>query len=366
MFGFHAGLYTRAHVLAVAGSGLDDAILSRLRIGLVLFFVLSGFLLYGPWVRAGAGSGPRPALGRYARRRLARVVPAYYLAIAASAALLWPLAGAPGVRLPPVEQLPLFLVFAQNQSADTVLRLDAPTWTLAIEASFYLVLPLLGWLALRWRSTIRGLVGVPLAMLVLGVAYNWVLSRDPTPTQTLSKSLPAMLPYFALGMLTAVATEQRRVSSAAATRLVLGGAVLVIADAWLHALTNGAFGLGGVLRVSRDLIAAAGFAAIIAGALVRPPRILLWRPLTFTGEVSYGLFLWHVPILLVLRGNGLLPLHVAAAAAVALPLSIAAGWLSWRYVEQPAIAWSAGRRREPPSGDQRAEPAEELAPVPRP
>ena len=62
-----------------------------------------------------------------------------------------------------------------------------------------------------------------------------------------------------------------------------------------------------------------------------------------TGEVSYGVFLWHVPLLLVLRGHGLLPLSVGGAVAVGLPLALLAGWLSWRFVELPAIAWS--RRR---------------------
>ena len=345
MFGFHAWLYSRENVIArVGGRGLDDQILSQLRVGLVLFFVLSGFLLYGAWVRAGVDEGPPPDLRGYARRRVFRIVPAYYLAIAGSVLLLWPLDGTPGVRLPPAGQLPLFLLFAQNQSPDTVLTLDAPTWTLAIEASFYVVLPALAWLALRPRSRRAGLLGVPLALLVAGVAFNWWIGTDATATpQTVSKSLPAMLPYFALGMLTAVLVHRWRPGRAAA-ELVLGAAVaLVVANAVLHAVADPGSGLAATLRVTRDLLAAVGFAAIIAVAVARPPRALLVRPLVFTGEISYGIFLWHVPLLLVLRGHGLLPLSVAGAVAIGLPLSLLAGWLSWRYVEQPFITRS--RRR---------------------
>lgn len=342
VFGFHAWLYTRADVRAVVGGrGLDDQLLSQLRVGLVLFFVLSGFLLYGPWVRARLDGSPAPRIGAYARRRAARILPGYYVAIGVSALVLWRLADTPGVRLPPVAKLPLFLVFAQNQSADTVVRLDPPTWTLAIEASFYVVLPLLAWAALRPRSARLGLLGVPLAMVVAGVATNWVLSRDPTPTQTLSKSLPAMLPYFAFGMLAAVLTHGRRVGARAASLLLVAGGALIVANAVLHAVADPGSDLALRLRVSRDALAAIGFAVIIAVATMRPPRGLTWRPLTFVGEVSYGVFLWHVPVFLVLRGTGLLPLHVLPAAAIALPISVGLGWLSWRFLERPAMAWAA-------------------------
>lgn len=364
VFGFHAWLYTRERVVAlVAGRGLDDQILSQLRVGLVLFFVLSAFLLYGSWVRGALDGTAPPALGGYARRRLARIVPAYYLAIAAAVVLLWPLDDTPGVRLPPAGQLPLFLVFAQNQSPDTVLTLDPPTWTLAIEASFYLVLPALAWLALRARAPRLGVVGVPLALLAAGIAFNWWIGTDGRPTpQTVSKSLPAMLPYFALGMLTAALGHRWRPGARAAALVLGAGLALVLANAVLHAVADPGGGLAGTLRVVRDLPAAIGFAAIIAVAVARPPRALLLRPLTFAGEISYGFFLWHVPVLLVLRGHGLLPLSVAGAVVVALPLSLLAGWLSWRCVEQPAIAWSRRRR----SAEQAAEAGEEPAPVVRP
>ena len=94
---------------------------------------------------ASAARASAPRTATYFAHRIGRIVPAYYVAIIGSALLLWPLAGEPGVRLPPIEQLPLFFVFAQNQSADTVMTLDPPMWTLAVEASFYAVLPLIGW-----------------------------------------------------------------------------------------------------------------------------------------------------------------------------------------------------------------------------
>jgi len=63
-----------------------------------------------------------------------------------------------------------------------------------------------------------------------------------------------------------------------------------------------------LVRVVRDLPAAAGFAAIVAVASARPPRALAWRPLAWVGGVSYGLYRWHVPVLLALRADMTVPI----------------------------------------------------------
>ena len=272
-------------------------------------------------------------------------MPAYYVAIIGSALLLWPLAGEPGVRLPPIEQLPLFFVFAQNQSADTVMTLDPPMWTLAVEASFYAVLPLIGWLALRAPATRAGQSLAPALLLGAGIVFNALLAKQDLPDMTLSKSLPAMAPYFAAGMLAAVLIKGRRPSRRAALVMLGAAAVLVLGDAWIHAGLVSGSDMALRMRVVRDLPAAAGFAALVALASTRPPRVLAWRPLAFTGLVSYGLYLWHVPVLLVMRANGLLPMSTAGAIAVALPISLLLGWISFRLIEQPGIRWSRRTRR---------------------
>jgi len=341
VFGFHAWLYTLPAVRAAAGRGaFPGALFAELRVGLVLFFVLSGFLLFRPWVAARSDPARTPRAAVYGLHRLARIVPAYYVAILGSVILLWPLAGEPGVRLPPVAQLPLFLVFAQNLSPQTVLTLDPPMWTLAVEAAFYVVLPLLGWLALRSGPTRVRQALVPCAAIAGGLLFNALLARQEVPGQTLAKSLPAMLPYFALGMLAAVLIDRRTPSRRLAAGLLAAGLVLVVADGWLHAHAIAGSGAALRLRIIRDLPAAVGFAAIVAVVSARPPRALGWRPLAWVGGISYGLYLWHVPALLVLRADGLMPVSPLGAFAVGLPLSLLLGWLSWRFVEAPAIAWS--------------------------
>ena len=300
IFVFHAWLYSREQVRAAGAEGFADQAVHELRISLVLFFVLSGFLLFRPWVasRLAPAKPGSPRLATYAMHRVGRIIPAYYLAIIGSALLLWPLAGEPGVRLPPIEQLPLFFVFAQNQSAQTVMTLDPPMWTLAVEASFYALLPLLGWLALRAPATRAGQAIVPIALLAAGVTFNALLAQQDLPSILYSKSLPAMAPYFAAGMLAAVLIEARRPSRRLALALFAGGAALVLADALVHASLVSGSDMALRMRIVRDLPAAAGFAAIVAVAATFAPRALSWRPLAFAGVISYGLYLWHVPLLL--------------------------------------------------------------------
>jgi len=344
VFVFHAWLYTLAVPNVAHASGLGDYLLRELRLGLVLFFVLSGFVLYRPWARAGKRGSAPPRLGRYLRSRAARVLPAYYVALSAAILLLWGLNGSPGVRLPPLESLPLFLVFGQNLSGATVMTLDPPMWTLAIEVAFYVALPLLGWLALRLgRSGGRRFV-VPAVLMLIGLAWNiWVAARGlPLPY---SKSLPAMLPYFAAGMVAAVALEQWRPSAAGAKRLAAAGLALVVGHVGLRVATSAGWLAVPALGWMRDLPAAAGFAAIIAAAASRPARgVLRARPVVALGTVSYGFYLWQVPLLVWARGYGLLPLDPLLAVVVVLPVALVVATLSWMLVERPVQAAARSMR----------------------
>lgn len=340
VLGYHAWLYSMATPSAGTHRTTFDLAAHELRLGLVLFFVLSGFLLFTPWVRSALDGAPAPRLGGYLARRGARILPAYYVALAGSIVLLWGHGAAPGVRLPSGDNLWLFGVLGQNFSNGTLLRLDPPMWTLTVEATFYLVLPALGWLALRKRGAGRAAQAiVPVALLATGVAYNAAIAGRHLP-DTASKILPAMAGYFAIGMLAAVLAWGRSPGRRWAGALLVGGAALVVANAvWhAHAAPTGSHDLS--LRIWRDLPAAVGFAAIVvvAARAATPLRTLSAPPLEWTGRVSYGLYLWHVPIMLWLRAEGLLPGSMIPAVLVTAPLALAVAALSWRLIERPAQA----------------------------
>jgi peptidoglycan/LPS O-acetylase OafA/YrhL len=344
VFTYHGWLYTMPKPDDTNRSTVGDYAVHELRLGLVLFFVLSGFLLSRPWFAAALDERRPPDLGRYLRARLARIAPAYYVALIGSIGLLWGLAGTPGLRLPPANELPLFFVFAQNTSPSSVMKLNPPMWSLAVEVSFYAVLPAIGWLATSLPPRRRMQALIPLALLVLGIGWNWWIAGRGLGL-TFSKTLAAMLPYFALGMLAALMLHGRTVGTTARRAMFAIGIALVVADATIKAGAPAAgLDFTTTFSVVRDLPSGTGFALLIGAAAASPNgRLLGNRALAGMGTISYGFYLWHVPVLWFLRGHGLLPMDPVLGIAVALTPAIAVASLSWFAIERPIIAWAARR-----------------------
>ena len=201
VLGFHTWLYRDNRPLHQRPKGLLNNVFFNLNVGLICFFVLSGYLLYRPYARA-ARTGERPVDVRgYGLRRVARIVPAYY-AVIAGALILYAIVGYHAIT-PDAGALGLFAVFGQNYSMDTVMHIDPVTWTLCIEAAFYVFLPLVGLAVWRlgpqragWHAALLvALVAVTVVWNTLAFEHRW--------NATLTKSLPAWLGEFALGMLVA-------------------------------------------------------------------------------------------------------------------------------------------------------------------
>ena len=329
---------------ATERSTVGDYAVHELRLAVVLFFVLSGFLLSRSWFAATLEGRRPPNLGRYVRSRAARILPAYYVALAGSIVLLWGLDGTPGLRLPPADELPLFLVFAQNFAPGSVMKLNPPMWTLAVEVSFYALLPAIGWLALRVAPRRRSLALVPLSLIAVGVLYNWAIAGQGL-SMTFSKQLAAMLPYFALGMLAALVAHGRTIDMRAKRLLVAAGVALVVADAFAKAAAPArGMDLTMLFSIMRDVPSAIGFALIVGAMAIAPRSALVGGSiLAALGTISYGFYLWHVPVFMVLRGYGLLPLDPVLGPAAALAPSLALSALSWFALERPVLRWSAQR-----------------------
>jgi len=347
---YHAWLYAPEGVRR-SRPGLDDQILFEARVGLILFFVLSGFLLYRPWARAIATGSPLPSIRRYARRRVGRIVPAYLVSIAGAAVLLYTAAGTPGVRLPPAEMLPLFALFAQSYAPETAMSLSPVTWTLCVEAAFYLALPAIGLLAVRAAARRPSAQVAILASLAgLGVGWNALVHAQGWGVVA-TKALPGFLAYFAAGMAVAAWLETRtrragrpRLTTTVTALLAVGGLVLVAANGYWH---SSARYVDISLAAAGDIVAAGGFALLVAACAAGAGPAVAWlghAAPAAVGRWSYGLYLWHVPLLLFGRWAGVVPGGFTGAAAFMLVTGTLVGAASWALIERPALERMRARR----------------------
>jgi peptidoglycan/LPS O-acetylase OafA/YrhL len=119
------------------------------------------------------------------------------------------------------------------------------------------------------------------------------------------------------------------------------GATAVFANAVWH--SGGGTGTPG--HAIGDLPAALGFGAIIWALAARPGRVLSSRPLRALGTLSFGIYLWHMPVLYGLQLHDRFPARFLPAAAWVLPLTFALAIASWYLIERPAIALSARAMR---------------------
>jgi peptidoglycan/LPS O-acetylase OafA/YrhL len=349
------------HTTQISGAASGDGgwLLYWTYVGVVLFFGISGFLLYRPYVAAHAGGHATAPVGRYLRRRALRILPAYWVALVLLS--LWP--GTQGMWEHWWQNLLLLQIYGPGTTGDGL----GIAWSLCVEASFYLVLPLLAVVA-RGLGRRRGWWQGALAMVVpFGVAGIVVanLTVHELPTW-LGSTLAGLSSWFAAGMLLAVlsvAAERpgpsRAVAAWTARRAPLVWVAAVgtwLLSAWVLS------GIGHrppfVLYVAQlvglPLACTLLLAPVVLGARGAVGRVVARRPLTLLGLVSYGVFLWHYQLAWWLNGgapwqDGSGP-HLAGRVdhltlvltAATLAGSIAIATVSYRVVELPFL-----RRKEP-------------------
>lgn len=140
---FHAGTYTGLTWNARTDDHGVSGWIRHLDVGVTVFFVLSAFLLYRPFVAAHLRAGPRPEPRSYLLRRVARIFPAYWLALTVGMFVFGYSAD--------LDLWGKFRLYALIQVywQDTVLAGLPQAWSLNTEITFYLFLPL--WAAVLWR-----------------------------------------------------------------------------------------------------------------------------------------------------------------------------------------------------------------------
>ena len=338
VIGTHAAYTTGKYTHGYAG-----LLLSRMEIGVSIFFVLSGFLLFVPWVRAAQAGTSAPSLRRYGWHRIRRIMPAYVVAVLGAFVLYHfhdagPNPGHSWYGL--LRNLTLTQIYTDGYMFSHIHQGLTQMWSLAVEVSFYVALPIIGYLVLtvlcrrRWRPRLA-LAGLAVCALISPAWMVYVHTAQHLPDGA-RLWLPGYLAWFIGGMMLAVlAAMGVRCYWFIALPLVVVSYFIVSTPVAGEATTSPT-GLA-------EAVVKTIFYAVIATLVVAPPalgdrgayeRLLSSRPMVWLGEISYEIFLVHLVIMelamtqvlhwRVYTGNA------AVLFTVTLALTIPVAWLLHR------------------------------------
>jgi peptidoglycan/LPS O-acetylase OafA/YrhL len=356
-----------AHVALLSGVVRTNTALgpylARADVGVSVFFLLSGFLLYRPFVAARLAGRPSGSLGGYARRRILRILPAYWFALTIVAFVLH----APGFESPHNVAAHYLLLHPYDVDQVTGGPIQQ-SWTLATEVAFYAFLPVWAWLIGRGDRRPERQIRVE----VLGLAALWAAAIGLKLAIVIHGTsnerfglygawLPFRIDEFALGMSMAVAsawvtnrgiTLPRWARTAAATL-----ACWVVAAA-LFWFTTTQLDLDPVpiftprqalvTRVLYSFIALFLLLPAVLGPSDRGPvhRVFSNRLMVWLGLLSYGIYIWHEAWQdkwLEHTGDPMFRSPFWPMLGATLVLTLASAAVSGYLIEKPALRFK-GRR----------------------
>nr|WP_046471968.1 acyltransferase [Allosalinactinospora lopnorensis] len=383
------------HVAVETGNALEPGVVGALlatgELGVPLFFALSGLLLYRPWARAALDGAAGPRVRRYFWRRALRVLPAYWI-VATTALLLWSREHLDSVRTW-VEVLTLTFTY----DLDPWWEGTGPyglgqMWSLCVEVSFYVLLPVFALLLAAFAARGGDDVNARAKWLLAGVAMLGVVAVlslfpqfYPEPRPYLHAWLPRTLGMFAVGMALAVVSEWawrepgadgpvrrfcRTLPRAATLCWVLAGIVYLLASTpaagprfvGVESLWGSLFSMFTAMLFAFFVIAPVALMPA-AGQDPEAPRwtngawlatLLRHRVSRYLGRTSYGIFLWQFVVLYLWRGftgqeifTGSFWLDVVPVTAGTILLAT----VTYRWVEAPSRHWyDVGRSRRDERG----------------
>jgi peptidoglycan/LPS O-acetylase OafA/YrhL len=348
---------------------------SRLEIGVAVFFLISGFLLYRPFALSHLSERDSPGIRHFWQRRFLRIVPAYWLALTVLTFVFGVTTVGPGWQ-----GFLIHYLFLQIYFPTTVFNGITQAWSLCTEVSFYLFLPLYAALIyLRRRSPQRQLLWELSGLIVLtaiSYAFRWWFlhlplltvrngkfvaicapncATHPQWTSLMADWLPSYLDLFALGMLLAVVSvwfaEQSWEPTWLRHRLMpwiswTCAAFCFWAVSHVVNEKNLLYFITPEANIERQALYGAFAFFLLLPAVFGPQdrslvrRLLRSWPMASLGVISYGIYLWHLDLVnLSLQWTGWLPGHepfwILALLVFALSVAFASG--SYFVLERPLL-----------------------------
>ncbi|MCW2747742.1 MAG: acyltransferase [Nocardioidaceae bacterium] len=363
MRGFAAVAVVATHVAFWSGvynHGTVGAATQRLEVGVAIFFVLSGFLLSLPYLSAGRYGTPHDSVWRYFWKRALRILPVYWVCVVAALVLIERNHGLGLDRW--LQNFTLTDVYRANNLPSGLGQM----WSLSIEVSFYVLLPLLGALLIRMAKN-GWQLHVVLAIAGLMYAVNVVWTCASTHTDAAwgiwaLRWLPSYLGWFAWGIALAALVVDAQKPTSRLTTLVTQvardrAACWICAGAFFAIISTPVGGtplleaLSPAEAVARNvfygLVAALLILPCVLGQTTTPTARLMSTPaLRHLGTISYSLFCCHLIVLYLAAdwlGFELFQSSPYALFAVVLSISLVLAELLYRFVETPFLRLKSWR-----------------------
>jgi peptidoglycan/LPS O-acetylase OafA/YrhL len=318
-------------------TGAAGRLFGRFDLAVAVFFALSGFLLWRGHAGAARGVGLRPRTGHYLRSRVVRIMPAYLVAVVVILTLL-PDAdhASPTVWL---ANLTLTQIYVPLTLTGGLTQM----WSLSVEVSFYLALPILALLARRLPVGAR--VPAIAALGALSWAWGWAPLHSGPGINPLNWP-PAFFSWFAAGMLLAEWVHSpiglpHRLARQRVVMAVMAVAAYLLAASPLagpEGLVPGTATQFAVKTAAGSVLAFALVAPLVLDRPDTPHRVLGTTVMVTLGRWSYGLFVWHLAALaMVFPVLGTFPFTGRMPAVLVCTLIF--GWaiaaVSYGLVESP-------------------------------
>jgi peptidoglycan/LPS O-acetylase OafA/YrhL len=276
---------------------------SRLEIGVPIFFVLSGFLLFRPWVKSAATGGPPPSLSRYARHRVRRIMPAYVITVLFAYVLYHFREAGPNpghTWLGLARNLTLTQIYCTGYLGKYLHQGLTQMWSLAVEGAFYVVLPLLAYLLLvlicqrQWQPNL--VLGALAGLMLISPAWLILVHADHWFPDGARLWLPTYLAWFLAGMALAVlqAMGVRCYAFMAVPLAIISYFIVSTPIAGAPTTSPAALSQAMVKTGFYAAIAALAVAPLALGDQGWYSRLLATRPMVWLGEISYEIFLIHL------------------------------------------------------------------------